>query len=68
MILGAVFLGVKVIEYEDKFEHHHVPGPNFVWAAEHDAAPAVAARITKRRPPPPRLRRASLPPRAGIVS
>jgi cytochrome c oxidase subunit 3 len=31
MILGAVFLGVKVIEYADKFEHHHVPGPNFVW-------------------------------------
>jgi cytochrome c oxidase subunit III len=31
MILGAVFLGVKVIEYADKFEHHHVPGPHFVW-------------------------------------
>jgi cytochrome c oxidase subunit 3 len=31
MILGAVFLGVKVIEYADKFEHHHVPGANFVW-------------------------------------
>ncbi len=39
MILGAVFLGVKVIEYADKFEHHHVPGPSFVWAAEH--APAA---------------------------
>jgi cytochrome c oxidase subunit 3 len=32
MLLGMVFLGVKVIEYADKFEHHHVPGPNFVWA------------------------------------
>jgi cytochrome c oxidase subunit 3 len=32
MLLGIVFLGVKVIEYADKFEHHHVPGPNFVWA------------------------------------
>jgi len=40
MILGTVFLGVKVIEYSDKFEHHHVPGPNFVWASEH-AAPAA---------------------------
>jgi cytochrome c oxidase subunit 3 len=40
MILGSVFLGVKVIEYADKFEHHHVPGPSFVWAAEH-AAPAA---------------------------
>ena len=32
MVLGAVFLGVKVIEYKDKFEHHHVPGASFVWA------------------------------------
>ena len=29
MILGAIFLGVKVIEYSDKFGHHLVPGPNF---------------------------------------
>ena len=35
MILGTVFLGVKVIEYADKFEHHHVPGYNFQWAAAH---------------------------------
>lgn len=27
--LGAVFLGVKVVEYGDKFEHHLVPGPHF---------------------------------------
>jgi cytochrome c oxidase subunit 3 len=43
MILGAVFLGVKVIEYADKFEHHHVPGPNFVWAAEHDTSASAEA-------------------------
>ena len=24
--LGMVFLGVKAIEYHDKFVHHHVPG------------------------------------------
>ena len=29
MILGAAFLGVKAIEYADKFEHHLVPGPHF---------------------------------------
>lgn len=29
MILGFVFLGVKVVEYAAKFEHHLVPGPNF---------------------------------------
>jgi cytochrome c oxidase subunit 3 len=39
MILGAVFLGVKVIEYADKFEHHHVPGPNYVWVEEGHEAP-----------------------------
>jgi len=38
MILGAVFLGVKVVEYSHKFEVGHVPGPNFhstsQWAAQ----------------------------------
>jgi len=29
MILGGIFLGVKVIEYADKIKHHLVPGPNF---------------------------------------
>ena len=38
MILGAVFLGVKVIEYADKFEHHHVPGPNYVWESHEPGA------------------------------
>jgi cytochrome c oxidase subunit 3 len=42
MILGTVFLGVKVIEYADKFEHHHVPGYHFEWAAAHEA-PAAGA-------------------------
>ncbi len=32
MILGTVFLGVKVVEYADKFHHHLVPGPNFHFA------------------------------------
>jgi cytochrome c oxidase subunit 3 len=31
IVLGGIFLGVKVIEYKDKFEHHHVPGPSYVW-------------------------------------
>ncbi len=43
MILGAVFLGVKVIEYADKFEHHHVPGYNFQWASEHPSTSLGAA-------------------------
>ena len=31
MILGAGFLGIKAVEYTDKFRDHIVPGPNFVW-------------------------------------
>ena len=38
MILGTAFLGVKVIEYSDKFEHHLVPGPNFQWPGTYHAA------------------------------
>ena len=38
IVLGLVFLGIKVYEYADKFEHHHVPGANFIsdspWAAQ----------------------------------
>jgi cytochrome c oxidase subunit 3 len=33
VLLGSVFLGVKVVEYQHKFEHHLVPGPHF--APEH---------------------------------
>lgn len=29
--LGAVFLGVKVVEYSAKWHHHLVPGPHFQW-------------------------------------
>ncbi len=31
MVLGAAFLGIKAIEYTDKFRDHIVPGPNFQW-------------------------------------
>jgi cytochrome c oxidase subunit 3 len=43
MILGAVFLGVKAIEYRDKFANHEVPGANFVWDYEHQEEVAAAA-------------------------
>ena len=38
MALGAAFLGVKAIEYTDKFTHHLVPGPYFKWEGRHPAA------------------------------
>jgi cytochrome c oxidase subunit III len=31
MVFGLGFLGIKAIEYYDKFTHHHVPGPYFHW-------------------------------------
>ena len=34
MALGAVFLGIKAVEYADKFAHHHVPGPIFHFEPE----------------------------------
>jgi cytochrome c oxidase subunit III len=35
MILGSTFLGIKSVEYYDKFAHHHVPGPHFQFEAEY---------------------------------
>jgi cytochrome c oxidase subunit 3 len=29
LVLGLAFLGIKGIEYKEKFERHHVPGPSF---------------------------------------
>jgi cytochrome c oxidase subunit III len=29
ILLGSVFLGIKYVEYHDKWVHHLVPGPNF---------------------------------------
>jgi cytochrome c oxidase subunit 3 len=44
MLLGCVFLGVKVIEYEDKFANYEVPGPSYNWLyhEQHAAAEAHA--------------------------
>src|SRR2546423_1357337 len=29
IVLGSVFLGIKAVEYHDKYVHHEIPGPNF---------------------------------------
>lgn len=58
MILGAVFLGVKLIEYKDKFAHHEVPGANFVWAEEHEATAGAG----------PATEHAATAPGAGALS
>ena len=36
MILGSVFLGVKYVEYAEKFHHHLVPGPNFAFSVPYE--------------------------------
>ncbi len=35
VLLGSAFLGVKVVEYADKYHHHLVPGPTFSAEALH---------------------------------
>jgi cytochrome c oxidase subunit 3 len=35
ILLGSVFLGVKVVEYHEKFVHHLVPGPHFHFEGPH---------------------------------
>jgi cytochrome c oxidase subunit 3 len=32
LILGCVFLGVKAVEYHEKWVDHHIPGPEFHYA------------------------------------
>ena len=41
MTLGSAFLGIKVIEYRDKFIHHLVPGPDFVWEGKFPEAAEI---------------------------
>jgi len=37
MLLGLTFLVIKYFEYAEKFEHHHVPGPNFMFPGPYGA-------------------------------
>jgi cytochrome c oxidase subunit 3 len=38
ILLGLGFLGIKAIEYTDKFKDHIVPGPYFQWEGTHAKA------------------------------
>jgi cytochrome c oxidase subunit 3 len=35
ILLGLTFLGVKVVEYHDKYVHHLIPGSGFAFEGEH---------------------------------
>jgi cytochrome c oxidase subunit 3 len=52
MLLGGVFLGVKAIEYRDKFANHEVPGANFVWDWEHQQELAAEGGAGAEHAPP----------------
>jgi cytochrome c oxidase subunit 3 len=45
LILGSVFLGVKGVEYHDKFVEHHVPGLNFNFEPGADVATNAHAQL-----------------------
>ena len=42
ILLGLVFLGIKGIEYTEKFEDHHVPGASFAYQGTVPSHPDIA--------------------------
>jgi cytochrome c oxidase subunit 3 len=46
MVLGCVFLGVKVIEYQDKFANYEVPGAHYNWLYHEQHAAAEGGHET----------------------
>lgn len=51
LILGCAFLGIKFIEYSQKFEHHLIPGQNFdvSYHVNHPSASDKPEEIAKDR-------------------
>jgi cytochrome c oxidase subunit III len=47
ILLGGVFLGVKVVEYKEKFEHHLVPGERFQYEPHDPAALDVDPQLAR---------------------
>ena len=45
LVLGSVFLGIKGVEYHEKFVEHHVPGLNFNFEPGADAATNAHAQL-----------------------
>ncbi|MGI8908390.1 MAG: cytochrome c oxidase subunit 3 family protein [Candidatus Sumerlaeaceae bacterium] len=45
LLCGFAFMGIKTIEYKDKYTHHLVPGPNFNFTLKdpHHTGPALTA-------------------------
>jgi len=45
LVLGCVFLGIKAIEYHDKYVEHHIPGWNFNFEPGADIATNAHAQL-----------------------
>jgi cytochrome c oxidase subunit III len=45
LLLGSVFLGIKGVEYHEKFVEHHVPGANFSFEPGADVATNAHAQL-----------------------
>ena len=45
LILGCVFLGIKGVEYHEKYVEHHIPGWNFNFEPGADAATNAHAQL-----------------------
>jgi cytochrome c oxidase subunit 3 len=48
ILLGCTFLGIKGVEYREKFVSHHVPGPSFHFAPEHMQGHAEVPPVDER--------------------
>jgi len=48
IVLGCTFLGIKAVEYHDKFVEHHVPGPDFHFVAEHPEGHSEQAPVNQQ--------------------
>jgi cytochrome c oxidase subunit III len=46
VVLGSVFLGIKVVEYKQKFDHHLIPGYHFdiTYCANHPSACGLSGK------------------------
>jgi len=45
LALGTVFLGIKAVEYHDKYVEHHIPGPSFSFEPGADVATNAHAQL-----------------------
>jgi cytochrome c oxidase subunit 3 len=45
LVLGTVFLGIKGVEYHDKYVEHHIPGANFRFEPGADVATNAHAQL-----------------------